>query len=119
MEDEHLPKAWGRFCSLLRARPGHDIPKNELLDIFYNGLTNESRTYLDSCAGCVFRKMTVAEAEELMARIAKNHDEWSIPEPPPLPTQKRGVRFLNPEDMQEAKKSINEKGIRAEDVKKS
>ena len=53
-----------------------------------------------------------------MAKIAKNHDEWSIPEPPPLPTpNKRGVPFLNPEDMQEAKKSIKEKGIRAEDVK--
>ena len=105
LEDEHLPKAWGRFGSLLRARPGHDTSKNELLDIFYNGLTVESRIYLDSCAGCVIRKRVVAEAEELMARIAKNHDEWSIPEPPPLPTlKKRGVLFLNPEDMQEAKK---------------
>ena len=79
LEGEHLSKAWGRFGSLLRARLGHDIPKNELLDIFYNGLTVESRTYLDSCAGCVFRKSTVAEAEELMAKIAQNHDEWSIP----------------------------------------
>ena len=53
-----------------------------------------------------------------MAKIAKNHDEWSIPESPPLPTpNKRGVLFLNPEDMQEAKKSIKERGIRAEDVK--
>ena len=94
----HLPKAWGRFGSLLRARPGYDIPKNELLDIFYNGLSDESRTYLDSCAGCVFRKRTVVEDEELMAKIAQNHDEWSIPEPPPLPTpKKRGALFLNPE----------------------
>ena len=68
LEDEDLPQAWGRFCSLFRARPGHDIPKNELTDTFYNGLTIESRTYLDSCAGCVFKKRTVAEAEELMAR---------------------------------------------------
>ena len=102
LEDQHLPKAWGRFGSLLRARPGHDIPKNELL-IFYNGLTDESRIYLDRCAGCVFRKRTVAEAEELMAKIAKNYDEWSGPEPPPLPTPKKtGVLFLNPEDMLEA-----------------
>ena len=64
LEDEHLPKAWGRFCSLLRARPVHGMQKNELIDIFYNGLTVESRTYLDSCAGCVFRKRTVAEPEE-------------------------------------------------------
>ena len=29
----------------------------------------------------------------------------------------RGVLFLSPEDMQEAKKSMKEKGIKAEDVK--
>ena len=23
LQDEHLPKAWGRFCSLVKARPGH------------------------------------------------------------------------------------------------
>ena len=31
--------------------------------------------------------------------------------------KKRGVLFLSPEDMQEAKKSMKEKGIEAEDVK--
>jgi hypothetical protein len=44
------------------------LPKNELLDIFYNVLTDESKSYLDSCAGCVFRERTPAEAEELMAK---------------------------------------------------
>ena len=53
-----------------------------------------------------------------MGKIAKNHDDWSIPEPPPPPTpKKRGMLVLNPEDMQEAKRSIKEKGIRSEDVK--
>jgi hypothetical protein len=32
------------------------LPKNELLDTFYNGLTVESKTYLDSCAGGVSGK---------------------------------------------------------------
>ena len=31
--------------------------------------------------------------------------------------QKRGILFLSPEDMQEAEKSMKEKGIKAEDVK--
>ena len=40
------------------------------------------------------------------------------PEPIPKPTpKKRGVLFLSPEDMQEAKKSMKEKCIKAEDVK--
>src|SRR4051812_4448512 len=116
LQDENLPKAWGRYCSLIQARPGHGVPKNELIDIFYAGLTDESRSYLDSCAGCVFRKRTPDEAEELMGKIAKNHDDWSVPERPPTP-KKRGMLVLNPEDMQEAKKSIKERGIKAEDVK--
>ena len=105
LQDEHLPKAWGRFCSLLKARPGHEIPKNELIDIFYAGLTDESKSYLDSCAGCVFRQRTPDDAKELMGKIAKNHEDWSVPEPPP-PPKKRGMLVLSPEDMQEAKKSI-------------
>jgi hypothetical protein len=59
---EKLPESWGRFCSLIRVLPGEPLPKKELLDIFYNGLTIESKTYLDSCAGGVFRKKTPAEA---------------------------------------------------------
>ena len=64
-----------------------------------------------------------------------NANNWAPPEPPPEPTpepapepvtepipkptpKKRGVLFLSPEDMQEAKKSMKEKGIKAEDVKK-
>jgi hypothetical protein len=51
------------------------LPKNELLDIFYNGLTVESKTYLDSCAGGVFRIRTPAKAEELIAKISQNYDD--------------------------------------------
>ena len=51
-----------------------------------------------------------------------NENNWTLPEPTPEPTpkptpKKRGVLFLSPEDMQEAKKSMKEKGIKAEDVK--
>ena len=42
----------------------------------------------------------------------------AIPELTPKPTpKKRGVLFLSPEDMQEANKSMKEKGIKAKDVK--
>jgi hypothetical protein len=93
---EILPESWARFFSLIRAFPKEPLPKNELLDIFYNGLTDESKTYLDSCAGCVFRKRTPAEAEELMVKISRNHDDWTLVEstsaPIPEPTpKKRGM----------------------------
>jgi len=113
---EVLPGAWARFCSLIRVVFKCPLAKNELLDIFYNGLTEESRTYLDSCAGCVFRQRTPAEAEELMAKISKNYDDWNIPEPTPTP-KKGGMIELNDEVMKEAKKSLKEKGIKSEDVK--
>src|SRR3954449_5008533 len=68
---EILPISWARFCSLFRGVITCPLAKNELLHIFYNGLTDESRTYLDSCVGCVFRQRTSAEAEELLAKISK------------------------------------------------
>ena len=53
-----------------------------------------------------------------MNNILKNYDDWTIPETPAKPTpKKRGILYLSPEDMQEAKKSMKEKGIKAEDVK--
>jgi hypothetical protein len=122
VKGEKLSESWGRFCSLIRVLPGAPFPKNELLDIFYNGLTVESKTYLDSYAGGVFRKKTPAEAEELMAKISQNYDDWtmaeSTPAPiPPLTPKKRGMIKLNDEVMREAKKSLKEKGIKSEDVK--
>ncbi|KAI5015072.1 hypothetical protein ZWY2020_056462 [Hordeum vulgare] len=116
--EESLPQAWARLIQLLNALPDHPLEKNEILDIFYNGLTDASRHHLDSCAGCVFREQTVEQAELLLNNILCNENAWSIPEPPPKPTpKKRGILFLSPEDMQEAKKSMKEKGIRSEDVK--
>ena len=89
-----------------------------MLDIFYNGLTDASRDHLDSCAGCVFRERTVDQAELLLINMLSNENDWTHPEPTPKPTpKKRGILFLSPEDMQEAKKSMKEKGIKAEDVK--
>mgnify|MGYP005834564891 FL=1 len=77
---------------------------------------------MDSCASCVFRERTVDEAELLLNNMLTNENNWTLPkpipeaspeqieptpEPIPKPTlKKRGVLFLTPEDMQEAKKSM-------------
>ena len=111
-EEESLPQAWGRLIQLLNALPDHPLEKNEILDIFYNGLTDASKDHLDSCVGSVLRERTVEQAEILLNNILCNENAWTIPEPPPKPTpKKRGILFLSPEDMQEAKKSMREKSI--------
>ena len=54
----------------------------------------------------------------LLNNIWSNDNDWTLHEPTPKTTpKKRGILFLSPEDMQEAKKSMKEKGIKAEDVK--
>ena len=116
-KEESLPQAWGRLCQLLNALPDHPLKKNEILDIFYNGLIDASRDFLDSCAGCVFRERTVDQAEIILNNMLTNENNWTLPEPTPKPTlKKRGVLFLSLEDMQEAKKSMKENGIKAENV---
>ena len=53
-----------------------------------------------------------------MDKISQNHDDWTIPEPTPIPTpKKRGILERSDEEMREAKKSLKERGIKSEDVK--
>ena len=69
--------------------------------------------------------MVVFLGKELLSKlncywnnILINDNDWTLLEPTPKRTpKKRGILFLSPEDMQEAKKSMKEKGIKAEDVK--
>jgi hypothetical protein len=50
------------------------------LDIFYNGLTERSRSYLDNVAGNIFRHKTGEEAKELLNTINQNYNGWHIEE---------------------------------------
>ena len=88
IKEESLPQAWGRLLRLLNALPDHPLKKNEILDIFYNVLTDASRDQLDSCAGCVFRERTVEQAELLLNNILSNDNDWTLPELTPKPTPK-------------------------------
>ena len=87
-----------RLLQLLNALPDHPLKKNEIHDIFYNGLTDASGDYLDSCAGCVFRERTVDQAELLLNNMLSNENDWTLPKPTPKPTTKKsGILFLSPE----------------------
>ena len=83
IEAESLPQAWGRLLKLLNALPDHPFKKNEILDIFYNGLTDASRDY--RCAGSLFRERTPDEVEILLNNMLTNENNWAPPEPAPAP----------------------------------
>ena len=84
----------GRLLRLLNALPDHPLKKNEILDIFYNGLTDASKDHLDSCTGCVFKERTVDQAELLLNNMLTNENNWTLPEPTPKPTPKKGVFYF-------------------------
>ncbi|KAK1661476.1 hypothetical protein QYE76_049635 [Lolium multiflorum] len=68
-------------------------------------------TEKESAVEHLTEKRTPEDAEELLAKIGRNHDDWSTIEPTPTPiVKKRGMIKLNDEDMREAKKSLKEKG---------
>ena len=76
---ENLPQAWGRFSNMKRKCPGHGFSDHELLDIFYNGLTEESRSHLDSFSGNIFRQRTIFEAQELLPRPSSSRTSTASP----------------------------------------
>src|SRR6187401_1602186 len=77
-EEESLPQAWGRLLQLLNALPDHPLEMHDILDVFYNGLTDASRDHLDSCAGCVFREITVEQDELLLNNMLANKNNWTL-----------------------------------------
>ena len=98
----------------------HGFKSNEILDIFYNGLTENTRSYLDSIVGNVFRERTVDEATELLETISRNYEDWNIEEfdgREIFPEKKGGIIELNEEGMKEASKDMEEKGIKTSHLK--
>jgi hypothetical protein len=96
----------------------HGLKDNELLDTFYNGLTNASMSYIDSIVGNVFRNRTITEARELLDKMVQNHDNWTLIEEDEtriVPIE-RGILTLPNEIMKEALMAIKEKGIKSIDL---
>jgi hypothetical protein len=116
---ETIPQAWGRFSKMTRKCPAHGLHDNELLDTFYNGLTEISRSYIDSIAGNIFRNRTIKEAKELLDMMAQNYDDWNNEEEDNVEVvpKKGGILKLSNEDMREASRAIKEKGIESIDLK--
>ncbi|KAL9161829.1 hypothetical protein ABFS82_07G047200 [Erythranthe guttata] len=61
-----------QFKQLIRRCPNHGLQEWRQLQIFYDGLQDNSRTVLDSAAGGMYMSLTYDEAYELLERIARN-----------------------------------------------
>ena len=80
-------EAWERFRDLLRQCPHHGIPKNEITQIFYDGLGAPDRYLLDSASGGTFMRKYEDEALEVIELVAENSHHhatksfggWSAP----------------------------------------
>ncbi|KAK1681520.1 hypothetical protein QYE76_042368 [Lolium multiflorum] len=117
-----LKYAGATYHRCMQACLGEQIGRN--IEVYIDDIvvkTKHAATLIDDLRETfdnLDRKRTPDDAEELLAKIGRNHDDWSTPEPTPTPiVKKRGMIKLNDEDMREAKKSLKEKGIKPKDVK--
>ncbi|KAJ9547297.1 hypothetical protein OSB04_019840 [Centaurea solstitialis] len=77
---DSLVKAWGRYKSLFLVFPNHGIDDREMIDVFYAGLTNDSRLRLDSSCEGIFPYKTVKQARKLLDDMEAHYLDWSTDE---------------------------------------
>ncbi|KAJ9538954.1 hypothetical protein OSB04_031687 [Centaurea solstitialis] len=77
---DSLVKAWGRYKDLFLIFPNHGIDDREMIDVFYAGLTNDSRLRLDSSCGGIFPYKTVKKARKLLDDMEAHYLDWSTDE---------------------------------------
>jgi hypothetical protein len=69
---ETVSEAFERFNEYTRALPHHKIPKEDLVQKFYQGLTMASRTIINASAGGSIIELTPTEAFTLFKKVADN-----------------------------------------------
>jgi 6-phosphogluconate dehydrogenase len=99
----------------------HGMQDNELLDTFYNGLTEISSSYIDSIASNIFRNKTIEEAKGLLDMMVENYNNQTLNEEDNFKAipKERGVLTLSDEVMKEALIVIEEKKIKSIDLLKN
>ena len=71
--DEPLNEAWERFRELQYSCPHHGIPDWLLIQTFYDGLTESTRTSVDAVAGGTLMER---EPHEAMTLELEEHSSW-------------------------------------------
>ncbi|XP_050217802.2 uncharacterized protein LOC126668658 [Mercurialis annua] len=76
-EGESLYETWERFKDLQRHVPHHRLAREHVLQIFYNGLGEITRSTIDSTSGGSLIQKTYEEANELVEKLAMVSSNWS------------------------------------------
>ena len=69
---ENLTEAWERFHELLRRCPHHRLTRWMQVHMFYNGLSDSSRTIINASIGGALMKKTTDQAYEILEDTTTN-----------------------------------------------
>ena len=95
-EGESLYEAWERFKELQRSCPHHNLPRELLLQTFYNGVNHTTRGTIDAAAGGSLMRKTVDDAYDLLEEMANNNSLWAMERARAPIKEQKGVIALDP-----------------------
>ena len=72
IEGEQFHESWERLKDLLRKCPHHQVPRWQLVQYFYDGLTEKHRQMVDSSCGGTFMLKSEDEAWSLFETLSEN-----------------------------------------------
>lgn len=75
LEDEQFHESWERIKELLRLCPHHQVPKWQIVQSFYEGLTPQNRQMVDASCGGTFMKKSEDEAWEVFENLSENSQQ--------------------------------------------
>ncbi|CAM8964155.1 unnamed protein product [Rhodiola kirilowii] len=106
-EDESFYEAWERFKELQRECPHHNIDKPTLIQIFYQGMDNESKRQMDQAAGGTFMELHPTNAGAIIDRIVRNSHHWGSDRN--VPRRQGKTREVNEADSNEEVRALSKK----------
>ena len=97
LDGEMFHETWERLKELIRKCPHHAIPKWQLVQCFYDGLSERHRQMVDASCGGTFMLKNEHEAWQLFETLSENslhHMSAARRDPPPGPVEpKRGGMY--------------------------
>ncbi|CAM8957561.1 unnamed protein product [Rhodiola kirilowii] len=106
-EDESFYEAWERFKELQRECPHHNIDKPTLIQIFYQGMDNDSKRQMDQAAGGAFMELHPTNAGVIIDKIVRNSHHWGSDRN--VPRRQSKTREVNEADSKEDVRALSKK----------